>query len=141
MKHLASPDDIAFVRQFEDATLPAAGFNHRAHLRVAYTYLCTASTAAATRQMKAGLRHFLDQHGVDPAKFHETMTCAWVLAVRHFMACAGPAASFNDFIADNPRLLQASIMNTHYTKECLFSAAAARAFIEPDLTPIPRYAH
>ena len=31
------------------------------------------------------LHAFLACHGITPAKYHETITRAWILAVRHFM--------------------------------------------------------
>jgi hypothetical protein len=48
--------------------------------------------------------------GVGAAKFHETMTTAWVLAVRHFMALSSPA-----------------------------SQSAREAYVHPDLAAIPEH--
>jgi hypothetical protein len=49
-----------------------------------------------------------------------------------------PAARSADaFIEANPALLDTRIMLTHYSRERLFSDAARREFVEPDLAPIP----
>lgn len=87
----------------------------------------------------AALQRFLDAHGIDAAKYHDTMTRAWILAVRHFMARGGSAASADDFIDRYPQMLDSKIMLTHYSADLLFSDAARSRFVEPDLDPIPRY--
>jgi hypothetical protein len=66
------------------------------------------------------------------------MTRAWIMAVRHFMDSTSSSDSFDSFIEQHPRMLDAGIMMTHYTREVLFSDAARAAFVEPDLDPIPR---
>jgi hypothetical protein len=39
----------------------------------------------------------------------------------------------------NPALLDSKIMLTHYSATVLFSAEARGEFVEPDISPIPRY--
>ena len=54
------------------------------------------------------------------------------------MSGAGACASADQvFIECCPRLLDTSIMMTHYSQARLFSAEARAGFVEPDLTPIP----
>ena len=43
------------------------------------------------------------------------------------------------FIEQNPRMLDAKIMMTHYSAELIFSERARAKYVEPDLDPIPRY--
>ena len=90
-------------------------------------------------RMRDGLRAFIAHHGIDPAKYHETMTRAWILAVRHFMELSPEAESAEDFIDRNPRLLDGKIMLTHYSAGLLFSPEARARFVEPDLDAIPRH--
>ena len=139
MKHRASWEDQIFRRQFEACAVRPAAFDHRAHVRLAYIYLCASDVDTAYQALRHALQQFLDHHGVDPATYHETMTRAWVLAVRHFMMRSSPMPSAASFIEQNPRLLDTRIMLTHYTKATLFSDEARSAFIEPDLDPIPEY--
>jgi hypothetical protein len=49
------------------------------------------------------------------SKYHETITRAWILAVRRFMELTPAADSADTFIDANPRLLDSKIMFTHYS--------------------------
>lgn len=136
MSFTTSSDDQAFRQQMERCEFPAADFNHRAHLRLAYVYLCESDTAVANQQMRDTLNRFLIHNQVDPAKFHVTLTQAWILAVNHFMNRAGSATSADDLIDRYPQMLDTNIMLTHYTKERLFSEEARQEFLEPDVEEI-----
>ena len=91
------------------------------------------------RAMRDALHGFLARNGIDPAKYHETLTRAWILAVRHFLAKSPEVRSADELLARHPEMLDAKIMNTHYSTGLLFSPAARAGFVEPDLDPIPRY--
>ncbi|HSQ69903.1 MAG TPA: hypothetical protein VLM41_07435 [Steroidobacteraceae bacterium] len=136
-----SSADRVFRSSVESGELPAADFNHRAHLRLAYVYLAEHQSDAneAYERMRATLLHFLARHGVDPSKYHDTLTRAWILAVRHFMVRTPDACSADAFIDANPVLLDSKVMLTHYSTELLFSEQARRQFVEPDRDPIPRH--
>ncbi len=140
MKHLSSADDLEFCRAFEAFQIAPRDFDHEAHVRLAYVYLCTGTPERAAAAMKRSLLAFLEQLGIGDAKFHETLTQAWVGAVNHFMEATQSCSCFSEFIAENPRLLDSKIMLSHYSAEVLFSAEARAAFVEPDVTPIPRRA-
>jgi hypothetical protein len=137
--HALSEDDRRFRADFEGGALAPAAFDHRAHVRLAYVYLAEGAPDEATRLMRAALLAFIARNGVDPAKYHETMTAAWILAVRHFMAITEPCASADEFIGRNPVLLDSKIMLTHYSAGLLFSPEARAKFVEPDLDGIPRH--
>jgi hypothetical protein len=139
MKHQLSADDRRFRTEFEARTFPPAEFGHRAHVRLAYIYLTEHDTDAAHLCMRRALLGFLQHHGVDVSKYHETMTRAWILAVRHFMEMSPDTKSSDDFVEKNPRLLDSKIMMTHYSAEVLLSDEARAKFVEPNLSPIPRY--
>jgi len=137
MKHLSSEEDQRFRAEFEAGRFPPADFNHRAHIRLAYVYLCEHDPDTAHQRMRSALLSFLGHHGIDVSKYHETMTRAWILAVEHFMENTPAAESSDVFIERNPRMLDAKIMMTHYSAEVLFSDEARARFVEPDLDPIP----
>ena len=139
MKHQMSNDDREFKAQFETCEFPPSVFNQKAHLRLAYVYLVENDDDVACQLMRDSLLRFLHHHGVDVSKFHETMTRAWILAVRHFMENDSGADSANTFIENNPQMLDKNIMMTHYSTERLFSDTAREQFVAPDLDPIPRY--
>jgi hypothetical protein len=139
MKHLASIADQNFRREFEACEFPAAEFNHRAHIRLAYVYLCAHDTETAHQMMRRALLSFIEYNGIDVAKYHETITRAWILAVRHFMENTPSSESSDIFIEKSPGMLDSKIMMTHYTAELLFSDEARARFVEPNLEPIPEY--
>jgi hypothetical protein len=138
MNHAISRDDQRFIADLEACALQPAQFDHRAHIRAAYIYLTAHEVDVAVMRMRDALLAFLQHHAIPASKYHETITRAWILAVRHFMDRTPATASAESFIAANPRLLDSKIMLTHYSAEVLFSADARARFVEPDLDPIPR---
>ena len=136
--HTLSEDDLAFRESIESCELFVSEFDHRAHLRLAYIYLLESDPETAFERIRKAITNILNHNDVDPAKYHETITKAWVLAVQLFMRRSGTVQSSEHFIELNPRLLDSKIMLTHYSEEHLFSDEARMAFVEPDLDPIPR---
>ncbi len=134
--HAISQADLDFQRAFESCAIAPAAFDHEAHLRLAYVYLAQGGLEDAQAKMRAALIAFLRAHGLPPGKFHETLTRAWVLAVRHFMG-RSPSRSFGGFIAKSAVLLDSRVMLTHYSRGALFSEQARIQFVEPDLDAIP----
>ena len=134
-----SKADIEFRGQMESCAFPASEFNHRAHLRLAYIYLTQNSTDGSAELMRDAINRFLVHNGVDPSKFHETLTKAWILAVHHLMDRTGNSTSAGEFIGSNSEMLDTKIMMTHYSAEVLFSDEARTAFVQPNLDPIPRH--
>jgi hypothetical protein len=134
MKHLTSIEDQNFRGEFEACKFPPAEFNHRAHIRLAYVYLTAYDTDTAHQLMRSALLSFLQCNGVDVSKYHETITRAWIMAVRHFMESTPSSESSDDFIEKNPGILDSKIM-----MGLLFSDEARANFMEPDLDPIPEY--
>ena len=136
-QHQLSQDDRDFCVAFETCAMPPSRFGHEAHVRIAYAYLAEHDVESAVQMMRGALLHFLEHHDIPRSKFHETLTRAWVLAVRHFMNRSS-SVSATDFIARNQALLDTKIMLTHYSARVLFSSEARASFVEPDLDPIPR---
>ena len=138
-RHELSFEDHLFRADFEAGVVGCESFNHRAHVRLAYAYLAESDTATAAANMHRALQGFLQHHGIPTSKYHETLTRAWILAVRHFMESSPGSASADAFIAHNPALLDSKIMLTHYSADLLFSDEARAKFVEPDLEQIPRH--
>ena len=137
MKHRISAEDEQFRRAFEAQQIAPAQFDHGAHVRLAYVYLCEGTIESAVIQIKRSLLTFLKHLGVDPSKYHETITRAWVKAVDHFMNESTPCASYADLVALHPQLLDSKIMLTHYSADVLFSERARQTFVEPNIQSIP----
>ncbi|GMQ82713.1 MAG: hypothetical protein BMS9Abin05_2173 [Rhodothermia bacterium] len=136
-KHLISTDDREFLSQFEARLFPENEFHHREHVRLAYILLTQHVAREAHARFRSGLKAFINYHGIEKSKYHETISRAWMLAVDLFMNQSDPSSSSEEFISQNPRLLKTEIMLTHYSRERLFSESARTAFVEPDLEPIP----
>ena len=134
-----SASDRTFRSDFESGRIVPEDFNHHAHVRMAYVYLVENDAETAVELARKGLLAFLEHHGVDRSKYHETITRAWVLAVRHFMEKGTGATSADEFIEANPILLDSKIMLSHYSADLLFSPQARAEFVEPDIEEIPRY--
>lgn len=137
MTLMPSLDDLTFRDRFEAGDVSPDAFDHRAHLRLAYVYLCEGTIGTAMPRMRQTLQTFLKRNGVPADKYHETLTRSWLMAVDYFMGKAATAASFDRFIAQDNRLLDSQIMLSHYRKTTLFSDAARAAFVAPDLQAIP----
>lgn len=139
MQHFLSEQDRRFKREFESCEYPVSGFDHRGHLRLAYVYLVENNTEEAVEFMRESLKRYIQHNGVDPSKYHETITRAWILAVHHFMNNTENSDGADSFIEQHPQMLDSKIMMTHYSAEVLFSPAARSSFVPPDLDPIPRH--
>ena len=139
MHHLLSLEDLELKKQFEAGLLPPSEFSHHRHIQLAYIYLCQYEQELAIICMRQSLQSYLTFQGIDASKYHETLTRAWILAVRHFMENAEPALSAEEFIETHPVLLDKDIMLTHYSREHLFLEQAQTEFREPDIQQIPRY--
>ena len=139
MIHSLSSDDRQFCADFGACRVHPDDFDHRAHVRLAYIYVAEHDTDTALALMRSALLAFIQHNKVPVSKYHETLTRAWILAVRHFMAISPAADSAASFIASNPSLLDSKIMLTHYSAEVLFSPEARARFVEPNLERIPRH--
>jgi len=137
LSHSLSEADRRFREAFEADAVAPATFNHEAHVRLAYAYLADGDVETAVQRMRQALLSFLERNGIPRSKFHETLTRAWVLAVRHFMDKSSSSTAA-EFMAKNPEVLDSKIMLTHYSASVLFSADARATFVEPDVDPIPR---
>jgi uncharacterized protein (TIGR02246 family) len=133
-----SPADLTFAARFSAGGIRPSEFDHRAHLRLAYVHLATHGLDKAVATFREALLSFLERNKVDPGKFHETLTQAWLQAVWHFMHRFGDTANADDFLQKSAVLHDPKIMLTHYSRDVLFSEEARKQFVTPDLDPIPR---
>jgi hypothetical protein len=138
VNHCSSADDKLFRSQFEACVSPLP-FGHLDHVRLAYVHLAERDVESTHERIQNSLLRYLDHHDIDPTKYHETLTRAWILAVRHFMEVCPTSRSAASFLERMPRILNSKIMLKHYSANVLFSEEARARFVEPDLMPIPSY--
>jgi hypothetical protein len=137
-EHYKTRSEIeTIVRGFESCTTGKDEFTHRSHLTVAVWYLRDSTFAEAAEKLRAGLRRFLDHHGVGREKYNETMTIFWMTMIGNCLKGLDPQLTLvvvtNAVVAmlGDPRLIL-----HYYSEERLRSEAAKQAWIEPDLRSI-----
>jgi hypothetical protein len=122
-----------YIEAFESGRLPAAGFHHRDHVRIAFSYLSAYPPAEALARFSAALRRFAAAQG-KAQRYHETITWAYLLLVRERMARSDGPRTWEDFAAENPDLLswRPGILQRYYREETLASDLAREVFVFPD---------
>ena len=68
----------AVVSGFESCTSGKEEFTHLSHLTVATYYLCKSTPEESFAKMRTGLLRFLNHHRVNPAKYSDRVTRAWI---------------------------------------------------------------
>lgn len=124
--------DDELIRLFEAGAVPAGGFHHEQHVRVAWNYVTRHPLADALERFKSGLRRFALAQG-KPDLYHETITVAYVLLINERVRRTA-VRGWDRFAAEHPDLLQwkPSVLDRYYTHEVLWSDRARREFVEPD---------
>jgi hypothetical protein len=115
-----------------------AGFGHRQHVELAWRYLGRHDAGVAADSVAAAIAAVAAAHS-QPAKFHQTMTRAWVQCVA-VHAQRWPAADFEAFLKRNPQLLDGGLLGHFYSAELLGSPGARSQWVTPDLRALPALA-
>jgi len=134
-------DDDRFLARFEACEIPLEEWSHRAHLRVAWTYLRRHGLEAGTDLMRTGIRRFNAakriEDGLDHG-YHETLTVAWLRILDAMMRAHGPEADATAFLDKHTQLHSKVLLRLYYTRDRILSWEAKGRFVEPDLAPLPR---
>jgi hypothetical protein len=124
----------AVVHGFESCQTDKTNFGHSDHLTVAVWYLESLGTGEATDRMRSALRRFVDHHGVDRRKYHETMTVFWIKMVAVEVGRMSTKATLVEKCNQVIESLQdKNLVNKYYSKAILDSDEAREAFVVPDL--------
>lgn len=127
----ASASTLAALWPQDRAAL--AAFGHAAHIRIAREYLLALplpiAFGAFARDLQALTRRFDAE-----AKFHRTITLAWLLVVADRMFYSDRHETWDDFAAANEDLLTrgTQVINEFYRAETLSSAEARACYLLPD---------
>jgi hypothetical protein len=133
------PDEESTLRaRFEAGDIAPGDFDHEAHVRVARACLRDFGLPEGARRFVAALRAFTARHGV-AGKYHDTLTHALLHLIYTEMKAGGDEETFARFRERCPDLFgrARALVERHYTRELLDSAAARAAFVEPDRAPLP----
>jgi hypothetical protein len=128
--------DQQFCEAFESLKIPNEMFRHREHIRLAWIYSIHFSGEEALSRMVDGIRAFAKHHGAE-AKYHHTITLAWMRLVHHAVRSAPPGGDFASFVDAHPHLLDPQLLGQYYSPEKLKSDAARHAWFDPDLRSLP----
>jgi hypothetical protein len=134
-------NDEAFLKSFEEHTLPYAQWHHRAHIKVAYLYLRQYPLEQASAKVRTGIKAYNAANQVPEGPdrgYHETMTQAWVRLVHLTLCEYGPGQTADDFFEQHPQLSQKKVLRFFYSRERFMSPQAKAEFLEPDLAALPK---
>jgi hypothetical protein len=137
---LSALADDSLQKAFEDCTLPLAAWTHRAHVRMAFLYASQYLPAESIDRMRSSIRRYNASRQIPESPdrgYHETITVAFMRLVHNALRDTGPFVASTVFCERHPELLDKSVLLRFYTIERLKSAEAKRAYMEPDLQPIP----
>src|SRR5687767_11844656 len=127
--------DEEFLAAFERCAVEE--FHHRDHVKVAYLYLRRYPLDEAIVKVRAGLQALAVAWNapVDDLEkgYHETMTQAWVRLVHVKLRECGEAENADAFCDREAQLMQKACLDSFYSRERLFTWAAKREYVEPDL--------
>lgn len=123
-------------------TLPKAEWTHAAHLAAAAWVIAARKDLDPARDMPGIISAYNVASGVantDTGGYHETITQASLRAVAAFLASQPAHTPLH--VACNALLASPygsrDWLLRHWSEALLFSAAARRRWIEPDLAPLP----
>ncbi len=138
---LASPfpqdwSDREFCEAFESLKIPNEMFHHREHIRLAWIYSRHFPYEQTVSRMVRGIQAFAKHHGA-AAKYHHTITVAWMRLVWHAVHPALHGQDFTAFAAAYPYLFNPRFLEDYYSAARLQSDAARHAWIEPDIRSLP----
>lgn len=123
-------------------TLPREEWTHEAHLASCLWLLRERRDIDLPRELPAiiaGYNESVGGENTDTAGYHETITQAYIRLVATFLAAhdrGQPLVDLVNALLGSP-LAHRDALLAHYSRERLFSVAARKAWVEPDLAPIP----
>ena len=119
-----------YIDSFEKGAIQAEAFNHRAHIKLAWSYIQVQPLHQAIGSVSGGLKTFAAKVG-QPQKYHETITWAFMLLV-HERHRQNPADDWAGFAAKNQDLFQSNALQQLYHQQTLANPAAKQTFHLPD---------
>ena len=126
---------------FWDHSLPAEEWTHMAHLIVGLHTAINHNLDTSINLLRDGISQYNLAAGTkntDSGGYHETITVFFAHAMQAYVKQFKKGASF-DLMVDrlsSTVLIQPSFMLSFFSKDRLFSVAARRSFMAPDLRPL-----
>lgn len=124
--------DAQFLAALEDCSLPADCFDHAAHVRAGYLYLCGQPFPPAAAAMCTTIANYVRALG-KPDRYHETITVAFMALINAQLRRHGDGGGWDGFRARNPELLRRDALLAYYPRAVLESDEARASFTLPPL--------
>lgn len=133
----------AFIAEFEACRLTRQQWTHHAHLTAGFWYL-TQRPLDALDVIRGNIQRHNESVGTpntDSGGYHESITRLYLAGIAAHIA-AHPGLTFAESLQ---RLLESELGQSawplaYYSRERLFSVAARRGWVEPDLQSMERLA-
>lgn len=123
-------DSTQLLERFETRQIAAPDFHHKDHILVAFEMLKKYDFVDACTRYASTIREMAES--VDALeKYNTTITIAFMSLIAERKAMSDND-DLNGFLANNPDLLDKSVLKTWYTQERLSSAMARGQFLLPD---------
>lgn len=128
------------VHGFITRTLPKSQWTHFAHLHVGLWHALEYPDGRALDLLRERIRAYNEATGVantDHSGYHETITRFYLHVIRAFVRSVDGSRPFSELAQELvDRHGDRDLPLRHYTRERLFSVAARRSWLEPDLLPL-----
>ena len=140
------PQTDAAVKRITEAmiacTLPEPAWTHAAHWAAALWIVARKPELHAPDAMPVFIRRYnesLGHQNTETSGYHETITQASLRAARHHLSEVGPDAPVSQTLHNllATPLGRSGWLLKHWSKPRLFSPEARRAWVEPDVLPLP----
>ena len=141
MSYFSSEAEIERIgRGLIDCSLPKSEWTHVAHLAAAL-WLIRQSSLDAVRDMPRLIRAYNEATGVantDTGGYHETITLASLRAANSW-SLEHSRVSLHETVEGllATKLARSDWLLAYWSRPVLFSVAARRGWVEPDLQPFP----
>jgi hypothetical protein len=125
-------------------TLPRSGWTHEAHLAACLWLLRERPDIDAPADLPAIIAGYNESVGgvnSDTEGYHETITQAYIRLVSAYLRAhdrGQPLADLVNALLVSP-LGHRDALLAHYSRDRLFSVAARKGWLEPDLAPFPSH--
>lgn len=126
----------AFLRAFEDTTLPKPEWTHGAHVAMGTVYLRRYGTEALPRVREA-IRRFNAAKGGPPTAFHETLTVFWLCLIAEHLRGREELGEL-EAVRFTAAVLGASsgLFRSYYSFDVVKDEAARKEWVAPDLIEV-----
>lgn len=141
MSPFSSESEIERIgRGLIERSLPKPEWTHAAHFAAAF-WVLRQPGMLAERDLPGFIRAYNEATGVantDSGGYHETITLASLHQARKWLDAHAQLpiwAALNGLLASP--LGRSDWLLSHWSRDCLFSVAARRGWVEPNLRPLP----